>query len=48
MPSWPFWMLFLSVGALAVVLAKRFDDAERRRWSERDSSSQPDSNPARR
>lgn len=38
MPSWPFWVLFLLVGGIAVVMAKRLDDAERRRWRERTSS----------
>ncbi len=42
MPTWPFWVLFLAVGALAVLVAKRLDDAERRRFGGRASSAPPD------
>ncbi len=32
MPTWVHWVLFLVVGAIAVVLAKWLDDAEGRRY----------------
>jgi hypothetical protein len=31
MPSWPFWVLFLAMGAVALLAAQRLDDAEHRR-----------------
>lgn len=45
MATWPFWILFLSAGALALVVVKRFDDVERRSQRQRHparSDSKPD------
>ncbi|MCB9592835.1 MAG: hypothetical protein H6719_08890 [Sandaracinaceae bacterium] len=42
MATWPFWILFLSAGALALVVVKRFDDVERRSHRQRRSDSKPD------
>lgn len=33
MATWPFWMLFLSIGAVAALVAKRLDDLERKSWA---------------
>ncbi len=30
MPVWPFWFLFLSVGAASLLIVRRLDDAPRR------------------
>ncbi len=29
MATWPFWLLFLASGVLALIVVKRLDDAER-------------------
>jgi hypothetical protein len=43
MPTWAYWGLFFLVSALAIALAKRLDDGERRRHP----SSSPPSEPPR-
>lgn len=42
MPWTVAWIVFLLVGAVAIVAAKRLDDAERRRWAQERASSRPD------